>query len=1082
MLKREWEDFFDIMEMYGTVEFEDAFISDTQKDAAAALALCLNEKGRVEIGWMIQSSGLSRGELLKVLEGVVFQDPEEYDHSHAEEEGWMLREQYLSGNILKKYRVAVKLNRKYGGRFEANVRALKGVLPEKVHLDSIGFCIGTSWIPEMYYVMFAKTVLGLKSLPQVEYYSALGAWKVKCPPADRNTIPNRVTYGTEALSGLEILEKTLNNKSLAIYYEVPSPGRRHGVAKVLDSYKTLAALEKQQLLQAAFREWIRKDPDRVKRLEEIYYGTYACHLAGRYHGGFLTLPDLNREEYEPHQHQKDAVARIILEKDVLLNHQVGSGKTGTIIMGIHERKRIGLSDRNLVVVPNNVLEAFEATHRRLYPQDRILVVRPEDFRPDCRQDSLRKILDGDYAAVYMAFSSFERLEMSRRARLGGVAEQIRNYRARAENASGYWEKSRLENITYRLELKLEKMNRELPPDEYITFDELDITTLAVDEAHFFKNISLKSQGTGRSDEAGASRKCDGLLEKVRYVRSHGGGVIFATGTPLTNSISDVFVLQTFLQPELLEFLHLDRYDDWVNSFATRQTGYEVDVDSRSYRVRTRFSSFHNLQELTGLFSRVCDSYSSEEDFIDLPASEGYVDVSVRRSPEQDRFIDQLVERTEMIRLKQVDGTKDNLLKVTVDGRLAALDIRLAVPDSAPDIKETKVYACARKVFSVWKDYPETAQLVFCDIGIPKKGFNIYDELKKHLLEMGVPTEEIAFVHDAKTDTGRRKLFSSVNAARVRVLIGSTSKLGTGVNVQKRLIAIHHLDIPWRPSDIAQREGRLIRQGNTNDKVFRFRYVTAGTFDAYSWQILENKQRFISQFMRGCLTVREVEDIDEAVLSYSEIKALAVGNPLLKTRIHTANELERLKIYEKQRDQELRKLGQIIDDMPQMLDSLAGTIKSLQADQALFRGNANHTERAERNALEEAVQEALGNSTYAEPGAERLVGSLYGFRIFLPADRKPERPCLLAEGISGNRYEVDLKDLKGKGAGGCVQRIEYALARLDKKIRAAEERIERTKTLCLQAQAEVKKGNPYTAKVLEMAGKLIEIDEKLTCCA
>ncbi|MCI6730813.1 MAG: hypothetical protein MR487_00580 [Lachnospiraceae bacterium] len=768
------------------------------------------------------------------------------------------------------------------------------------------------------------------------------------------------------------------------------------------------------------------------------------------------------------------MARIILDKDVLLNHKVGTGKTNIIIMGIHERKRIGLSDKNLVVVPNNVLEAFERTHHQIYPQDSILVIHPENYKPDSRQTFLAKIRDEDYVAVYMAFSSFERLGMSRQYKLNQQAELIRTCRAKAANSSELWERSRLETIADRLKDKLTKMYEELPQDEYITFDELGITTLAVDEIHNFKNISLNAHTDGVVGmHAKGSKKCDEMLEKVQYVRHQGGGVIFSTGTPLTNSIADLFVLQAFLQPEQLELLHLNHFDEWINNFATRQTGFEVDVDSQNYRVRTRFSSFHNIPELASLFANVCDFYSNDDSCMELPETDRYTDVIVQRSIEQELYIEELVERTEKIRQKHVRGTEDNLLKVTHDGRAAALDIRLAEPKETPEPEGTKVYACAQKVYELWKTYPETAQLVFCDLGTPKKGFNIYDELKKHLKQMGVPASEIAYVHDASTDTGRRRLFEAVNNASVRILLGSTSKLGTGVNVQAHLIAVHHLDIPWKPSDMVQREGRLIRQGNGNRKVFRFRYITAGTFDAYSWQLLENKQRFISQFMSNNAACRDVRDIDDSVLSYAEIKALSVGDPLLKTRIDTSNELERLKIHCRQRNQELRKLENIVTDTPNLLKKLEERKGRLEQDQAHFLANRESLSKAERRAFGEEVLEALKGNVWAE--SERWFDDLHGFRILLPAYMKYERPTLEIEGVSGNRYNVDMRDAK---AGGCIQRMEHILLHLEERICAMEEEIKRTKEQAEYAKTELEKGNPYLKEAARVSEKLLDIDEEL----
>ncbi len=1073
MINKDWEDFFCIEEVYDTADAADTY-TGAKKDAVAALASCINHNGCVDMCWMMDASGLALDELTEALEGAVYQDPEAYDLHHADDLGWMLRAQYLSGNIKTKLDTAKKLNDKYNGRFDANVAALKAVMPKKVDFEVIGFGLGSPWIPERYYARFAKETLGLFCYPEVHYSTTLGQWKILIAPKERNTVQNTYTYGTRRLSALQIMETALNGGTVKVYDEVPRPERESGTARVLNKMETLAAQEKQELLQNTFLEWVGKDPSRVKRMREIFYDTYACNVAGRYSGGFLDLPDLDAEHFTPYPHQKDAVARIILEKDVLLNHKVGTGKTGIIVMGVHEKKRIGLSDKNLVVVPNNVLEAFERTHRLLYPQDSILVVHPEDFTPDSRQAFLAKIKDGGYVAAYMAFSSFEKLGMSKHYKLEQQRERIRTCRAQAANASESWERSRLETMESRLSDEFQKMREEIPEDEFITFDELGVTTLVIDEAHNFKNISIDAHADNVVGmHAKGSKKCDETLEKVRYVRAQGGGIIFSTGTPLTNSIADLFVLQMFLQPDQLKLLHLDHFDEWISNFATRQTSFEVDVDSKNYRVRTRFSSFHNIPELTSLFAGVCDFYGGEEGGMGLPKSEGYTDVTVERSIEQEVYIDDLVERTEKIRQKHVRSTEDNLLKVTHDGRAAALDIRLVDPTAEPDVKGTKVYACAQKVYDIWKAYPGTAQLVFCDLGTPKKGFNLYDELKKLLEQMGVPTSQIAFVHDATTDARRRKLFEAVNNASVRILIGSTSKLGTGVNVQKRLVAIHHLDIPWKPSDIVQREGRMIRQGNTNDRVFRFRYITAGTFDAYSWQLLENKQRFISQFMSNDPLCRDARDIDDTVLNYAEIKALSVGDPLLKTRIDTSNELERLKIQCRQRDQELKTMEGIVSNLPSTLAKLKDRRHRLEQDHRHFLAHRQSLSRAERDAFGEEVLYALQENAFVE--TERWFDDLHDFRILLPAYMKRERPMLLIEGVSGNRYDVDMRDAK---ASGCIQRMEHILSHLNNRADTVKKEIARTKAQAEHAKAEIQKGNRYIAEVAVMSEKLLDIDEEL----
>lgn len=1041
-------------------------------EAAKSLARCIDAIGRVDLRWMEEDSGLSLWELTDGLNGAIFQNPESYDSHHSDMDGWLLRSQYISGSIQEKLETAKEMNRKYAGRFNSNVLALNAALPKRVPFRDIGFTIGSPWIPSEYYALFAKEELMLHPNIDVFYSPILGKWKVKVPAMARRTVHDIYTYGTERMPAANIFEHTLNAMPIKIYDEEVRSDRKSGFVRILNKDEIIAAMERQDAQQQAFQRWIVKDPQRVKRLEEIYYNTYACIAGCRYDGSFLTLPGLN-PEFTPYPHQKNAVARIILEQDVLLNHSVGSGKTNIIIMGLHEKKRMGLSQKNLVVVPNNVLEAFERAHRYLYPDDNILVIHPErEFSPANRRKTLEQVRSGDFVAVYMAFSSFEMIRMSRRYKLDQKAEEIRSLRGKIASSSNSWEKHALDSTATRLCNELAKMEKDLPEDKYLAFEELGITTLVVDEAHNYKNISLKTRAEGVVGmHTAGSVKCNELLEKTRYLRRNGGSLLLSTGTPLTNSISDLFVLQLFLQPEQMELLHLSHFDEWICIFAMKQTGFEIDVDSRNYRIMTRFSRFHNLPELINLFANVCDSYSGEEETFGLPACNGYIDTVVPKSQEQNDYTDELVYRTELCRQKLVKPHEDNLLKITHDGRAMALDIRLVEPNRVPNPKETKIYACAVNIFNFLQKYPGTAQLVFCDLGTPKKGFNVYDELKSQLLQMGVADEQIAFIHDAGTDAKRRKLFKAVNDARVRVLIGSTSKLGTGVNVQQNLIAIHHLDLPWRPADLIQREGRLIRQGNCNPEVFRFRYITAGTFDAYSWQLLENKQRFIGQFLQGSLVNRDARDIDDTVLSYAEIKALCVGDPLLKTRIETSNLLERTKIRSRQRDEELLQMKEIMSQVPERLSELSQIRARLEHDMQRFADCRDHLTRADRLAFGEDLLEALADNTGAVK--ERLFDELHGFPVLLPAGMAPEKPRVILAGA--NRYTVNMSEAK---ASGCIQRIEHLLMHLGDRIQGVDQEMLRTKENRAQALAELGKGNPYVQKAAQLRDSLLEIDREL----
>ena len=1067
-------DFFPVVDIYDIPDLlqpEDPG-GPQYREAAKALALCMNTLGRVDLRWMADQSGLSVSELTKDLKCIIMQDPQAYHLHHSDLDSWLLRPQYICGNIKDKLDIAEEMNQVYPGRFNSNIPALRSALPEPIPFEEIGITIGSPWIPAEYYAEFAREILELPSAPEVKHSTTLHQWKVTPPDGAEWSIPNFHTYGTMRMPALKILEHTLNSVIVKVHDEEYRLALKSGTARVLNKEETLIAQEKQEALQSVFRSWVGRDPLRVKRLMEIYHNTFACIVACRYDGSFLTLPGLN-PDFTPYPHQKNAVARIILEKDVLLNHAVGSGKTNILIMGIHERKRMGLSEKNLVVVPNNVLEAFERAHQYLYPEDRILVIRPDkEFSPANRSRTLEQIRDGDFVAVYMAFSSFDMIRMSRQSKLDRKEDEIRSLRAKANTSADPWEKRTLETAIRRMCVSFEKMKKELPEDKYLPFEQLGITTLAVDEAHNFKNVSLQTRTEGVvCMHATGSVMCDELLAKTCWLRSNGGSLLFATGTPLTNSISDLFVMQLFLQPEQLELLNLSRFDEWIGSFATRQSGFEIDVDSKNFRIMTRFSSFHNLPELISLFANVCDFCSSQEQEFGLPLCDGYIDTVVPKSQELCDYIDELVYRTELIRQKLVKPHEDNLLQVSIDSKLAALDMRQKDSTAHPDPQYTKVYACTLNIMHRLRSHPGTAQLVFCDQGTPKKGFNIYQALKDHLMDMGIPGDQIAFVHDAKTDAQRRKLFDAVNKAKVRVLIGSTAKLGTGVNVQERLIAIHHLDIPWKPSDILQREGRLIRQGNTNPQVYIYRYITTGTFDAYSWQILENKQRFIGQLMHGTVAARDARDIDDTVLTYAEIKALSVGDPLIKTRVETGNLLERVNLQSRQRDAELRRLQNVVDAAPLRLDELSQIRRRLGQDKQWFEMNRERMSRRDRLAFGEELLDALtGNVNQAE---ERRFDYIHGFAVLLPAHMDPARPHVILAG--NNRYEVDMTEAKD---AGCIQRIEHLLMNLDDRLRDTRSQMDLTKDNARQAMAELSKGNPFLEQVTRLREQLLEIDQAL----
>ena len=884
-------DIFDLMTEESSVDnlSESLSVDDALIDA-------LNLKNDIDICYIAERAGISVSKVIHELDGVIYQQPEYFVDSEEYDEtiGWAVSSKYLSGNIRNKLDTAGKANKRHPGKFQSNIEALKKILPARVDIDDIHLSLGATWVPVEEISLFLMEFLNLKMPPEVIFYDDLKYYKIVQTDETKKSILNTITYGVKGethddytkqyLTAIDIVEQTLNAKTIKVFDYVPKKSSRwcnYECEPVFNKNKTIEAQNKQRAIIDAFKDYVYAEKSRISRFESYYNDKMVGYTYSAYNGDFLKLTDLN-EEIKLYKHQRDAIARVLLSgNNVLFSHDVGTGKTYEMIVSVHELYRMGISKKNLLVVPNNVLEETVKTHRKLYKDDNILVVYPKDFTPSKRDNVLENIRNGDFTAIYMAYSSFDMIVMSKSYYVDKVSEEIRKLKTAIYNSQSKYEKRALKRQEKALSKKLSKYVVKEKECPWLTFDQLGIETLVVDEAHNYKNIPIRTKadsvvGLGN----GTSKKCREMLEKAHYVSR----LIFATGTPLTNSLADLFTFQTYLQPELLAYHNIDTFDTWVSTFGQRETTIECDVDanSTSLRTMTRFSSFHNLGELMSLFSQVCDFYHMPEDEAGLPTFNGYTDVCVPKNEVQHEYIRSLSERTERIRNKEVKRTEDNLLKVTVDGRMAALDIRLVDTDRIYfGEQESKIDVCAKQVADVLEKHPESVQIVFSDIGTPKDGFNVYDELTRALVKNGQDKSKIAYVHDATTDSARAKLFADMNEGKLKVVIGSTQKLGVGVNVQEKLVAIHHLSVPWRPADMVQREGRILRKGNTSEEVYIYRYITEGSFDAYSWQLLENKQRFISSFLSGTSATRDMGDIADTVLTYAEVKALAIGNPLIK---------------------------------------------------------------------------------------------------------------------------------------------------------------------------------------------------------
>lgn len=1033
------------------------------------LVACLNQLGRVDLVAMSQASGMSCEQLVLELGGVaIFQDPAVFkdDEVWSIEKGWLYSSQYCCGNIQHKLDMALKMNKRFPGRFEANATALKRVLPCPLNLAEIHVALGAPWVPAGIYAQFAKELLELEHAPYVFFEKKCGYWRIKPPQGAERCIKNTDVFGVPRpwpdhnkgkpkpyIDALKILEQTMNNKSIRIYVDGCSDkGLVHKAA-------TLMGQERQKALIREFVKWLPADQDRRLLLEECYNDAFMGFGVSTYDGSFLQFPELN-PEVTLYPHQRNAIARMLLSKEnLLLAHDVGTGKTYEMCVGVHELYRTGISKKNLVVVPPNRLMETAEAHRYLYPNDRILVVSPKEFTPQHRQAMLEQVRDGDYVAIYIGFHSFDKIVMSKTYWVNKMTAELRSVCDTIATTSNREEKRLLERKEKRLRKELSDYVVKGEDTPWLPFEQLGIETLVVDEAHCYKNIPMQTRAENIVGmHTKGSAKCKEMLEKTQVVNK----VVFATGTPITNSLADLFVMQMYLQPEELKFRHVDTFDMWLNVFGERKTEFELDVSGTNLRAMTRFSAFHNLVELMMLFSNVCDFYHQEEDNASLPGFNGYTNICVPKTQEQEEYIKSLAERIELVRSHQVKRTEDNLLKITVDGRRCALG-------------QEKVKRCAQQVYELYLRHPDSCQVVFSDIGTPQGDDNVYDSLKNELMSLGIPEYQIAFVHDATTEAARKRLFAAINAGFVRVVIGSTAKLGVGVNIQERLVALHHLSVPWRPADMVQREGRILRQGNTSETVQIYRYITEGTFDAYSWQLLESKQRFVSHLLSATLATRDAEDVAaDAILNYAEVKALAVGNPLIKKRVEVSIQLERAKIACRERQTQLINLQTVANNAPAELERLHRLHETTVLDVALYKGVKETIPQEERVAFGEELLEALQeNHKLSE---ERLFDTYQGVDVCLPAGMDREHPYVYLRTANGGLYHLKMETDKPLG---CAMRIDRFLEELSQRVTALWESIRNVRHQRDVALADLEQGNAYQQEVDRLEAELDAIDHQLS---
>ena len=883
--------------------------------ASEALAVSISEKARVDMEYMSGLSGKTNDELESELKGVIFQDihcPERAeDISEAMTDlsryPFVTADEYLSGNVRKKLRMAKAMyealptEKKEG--FQHYVFALEAVQPVDLTAGEIGVRIGVNWIPTEIYEKFMYELLGTgyyaRTRMKILRSKATGEWNITNKSADAGNIRAITTYGTKRINAYHILEQTLNQKDVRIYDKTIDENGNE--KQVLNKRETAIAQDRQELIKAKFVEWLWKDIDRRERLCGIYNETFNALRPREYDGEHIRFSGMN-PEITLRSHQINAIAHIMYGGNTLLAHEVGAGKTFEMVAAAMESKRLGLCSKSLVVVPNHITEQWASEWLQLYPSANILVATKKDFETRNRKKFCARTATGDYDAVIIGHSQFEKIPMSKERQETIIRHQIEDIvdgirEAKAARAERYTVKQ-LEKTKKSLETRLAKLNDQSRKDDVVTFEELGVDRIFVDESHYFKNLFLatKMRNVGGIAQTEAQKSSD-LFMKCQYLDeiTGGRGVVFATGTPISNSMVELYTIQRYLQYDTLQEMDMLNFDDWAANYGETITAIELSPEGTGYRSKTRFAKFYNLPELMSTFKAVADIQTADMLKLPVPKANFHTEV-IKPSELQKEMIAGLAERAEIIRNGGIDPSVDNMLKITNDGRKLALDMRLINPLAADD-ENGKVSICAKNIFDIWEKTKESrsAQMVFCDLSTPKGdgSFNVYDDLKKKLTKRGIPEEEIAFIHDANTETRKKELFAKVRSGQVRVIMGSTQKMGAGTNCQDRLIALHDLDCPWRPSDLAQRLGRIVRQGNHNSEVEIFRYVTENTFDAYLYQLVENKQKFIAQIMTSKAPARVADDVDETALSYSEIKALATGNPLIIEKCNLDMEVGKL---------------------------------------------------------------------------------------------------------------------------------------------------------------------------------------------
>ena len=1071
-------------DMFSKRTIKKAEVVTSVDTASEALAVSLGEKARVDLAYMSELTGKSEEEVAKELAGVIFQNPVT--------EKWETADEYLSGNVREKLATA-RVFAENRPEFAINVTALEGVQPKELDASEIEVRIGATWIEPKYIEDFMRETFETpdylfdRNLVGVQYSDVTGQWNVKGKNADRGNSLVNMTYGTSRANAYRILEDSLNLRDTRIFDTIEEDGKEK---RVLNKKETTFASQKQEAIREAFKDWVFRDPERRQTLCAKYNELFNSTRPREYDGSHLKFPGMT-PDITLRPHQFNAVAHQLYGDNTLLAHCVGAGKTFEMIAAAMESKRLGLCQKSLFVVPNHLTEQWASDFLRLYPGANILAATKKDFEPANRKKFCSRIATGDYDAVIIGHTQFEKIPLSMERQAAMIERQITEIEmaieaVKAEKGERYTIKQ-MEKTKKSLNARLSRLNDTSRKDNVVTFEQLGVDRLFVDESHNYKNLFLytKMRNVAGIAQTEAQKSSD-MFAKCQYMDelTGGKGITFATGTPISNSMTELYTNMRYLQYNTLQKLGLGNFDSWAATFGETQTAIELAPEGTGYRAKTRFAKFFNLPELISLFKESADIQTP--DMLKLPVPEAeYENVVLKPSEYQKEMVQSLADRAEAVRDRKVEPHVDNMLKITNDGRKLALDQRL-INDMLPDEDNSKATTCVDKAFEIWEETKEqkSAQLIFCDLSTPKGDgtFNVYEDIRGKLIEKGVPLEEIAFIHDANTETRKAELFAKVRSGQVRFLLGSTAKMGAGTNVQDRLIALHHLDVPWRPSDIEQQEGRILRQGNMNDKVKIIRYVTEGTFDSYSWQLIENKQKFIGQIMTSKSPVRSCEDIDEAALSYAEVKALATGNPYIKEKMDLDIQVSKLKLLKANHtSQRYRLEDNIAKHYPMQITALKERLEGYRTD--------IQTYAAHKPVDKDAFSMKIGNRTYTDkkeagaalidmcrsakqPNMAVTIGEFQGFKMSVSFDSFFSKFTISLKGSLSHEVEIGADPL------GNLQRLSNALEGMTGKMADVEQKLSNVEHQLETAKVEVTKPFAQEQELAEKLERLAELNALL----